>query len=322
MEVKRYSIYTSCFFSNFPRENRIHYSPLNSILSITPAEIDIPHSYKQTVNRRPPRITATAISLPTPRPDTRFSSVGSDFDLLLSYGAREDHTKTPAPSRLSNATTAWPGCIRSRPRFDEDSPRQVNSLSRQSCDVLGPQSCHECDKLNRREENASQCEQSYPLLYMSDDNIAAAALIKHSIPTIGDYELQDKVTRGEIAVSTSFRERTHRIESARTSRSEPTTAKSMRSLVGDVFYSQTFDLKRKEKAEERKLKFMKSMAKRFSSASEALPTFVSSRRVKKERPRYTASYDPPLLTVVCQNVEPAFFAGSNDQHPEQSRENK
>ena len=294
---------------------------------MTPAEYDVPHSARTTKapqsfrakSAQLPVTTGTSLPNLAPRPATRpgthFSSAASDIDLLLSYGLQDDGPiKAPAPSRMSTASAAYPYCIKSRPLLDttDDSRRSANSMARQSCDVLGPQSCHECTKICRREENVSKCEENYPLMYLSDENFTAAALVQRNIPGMSDYEIQDKVSRGEIAVGTGFRDRTQKIAQSQTYRAKSAGEVKLTRLVGDIMYSQVFDAKRRDKAEERKLKFMKNMAKRFSNASEQiLPTYVSSRKVKKERPRYTASYEAPLLSVVSQNVEPSFFAGSS-----------
>ena len=226
---------------------------------------------------------------------------------------------------MSNISSAYPYCVRSKPWMDgvEVSGRSFSSMSRQSCDVLGPQSCHGCTQICSREENVSRCEEDYPLLYISDENFTAAALVHYNLPGMSNMEIQEKVSRGDIALDTGFRDQTHKIAQASKQRSQSARDTRLTLLVEDVMYSQVFDIKRRDKAEERKLKLMKSMAKRLSNAGDQIPlTYVSSRKVKRERPRYTASYEAPLLSVASQNVEPSFFAGSSGNYELPDKLNK
>lgn len=202
-----------------------------------------------------------------------------------------------------------------------------SSLSRQCCDVLGPKVCHECAKLNRRQKESKRFQtSSHNCLYVSEGNYASAAVVSRAYPGMTQQEIQHRLARGDIC-RPSFK---YDIQRARTLREGTTTASSApprgpQRPVTYNFFSSIKDLNDKITRGELVRKIIitgdpeKDLARqekqpREKTFSQALVArFVSHRKpaaVKRKQSRYRSFYEPPLLPKVCQNVEPAFFAGA------------
>ena len=216
----------------------------------------------------------------------------------------------------------------------------LSSLSRQCCDVLGPRICHECHKINRRTDGNYRFEAHYPNLHVSEENFTTTVLAGKRYPKLSKYQISNKVARGEIArgsLRTSFqRRKVQREEDEREAISRAQSATDEKSLAVQnapaiTFFTNIRDLNAKISAGKvcKKLRQGEDPAKksphRKSSAftrakletftEKLCPSFISPRKMKEEkRPSYIMYYDPPLLPKVCQNVEPAFFAGSADSY--------
>ena len=84
-----------------------------------------------------------------------------------------------------------------------------------------------------------------------------------------------------------------------------------------LYFSSIGDLKCKIQngmaGKQLRLDFSKAHDDQDDTVDEGQPVFVSTRggnRGKENTSKYKAFYEPPLLTKVCQNTPPSFFAGS------------
>ena len=242
-------------------------------------------------------------------------------------------------------TTRSKICARSRSAVEREMEGMVNSLSRQCCDVLGPRTCHQCAMIQRREHDTRRQESTnivFPNLYISEENFSTALLVSKACPHLNAYQIQTKLVCGEImrpGIRQHLEKRSREMRTASGSGSETESPReekengktlikafAQKPLTSPHYFSNIQDLNSKLIAGKRAVSLKMALSKeialnrerkrssdRVLSFSELInPAFISPKRIPKEKePDYRAFYQPPLLPKVCQNVEPAFFAGSD-----------
>ena len=219
---------------------------------------------------------------------------------------------SPHPARNLN-----PGCRRAMSAtVSRSSPSSlnVNTLSQQCCDVLGPPLCYDCVKNIHKDQDTfrqnSSCAENHP----EKDDCATRVVVQHFIPS---EEVNDHMSTGDIS-SSSFKqwlgdmqirakEANEQARIAMKYRKNPLSifrhVGKINEIEGQVTKKKIFLGVPKESV------LSKSSEDTFSE--QIRPMFISPRKVVHQKSRFSAYFDPPLLPKICQNVEPTFFAGSD-----------
>ena len=230
-------------------------------------------------------------------------------------------------------------CRRVKSAVDREVEGMVNSLAQQCCDVLGPEACHECNVVSRQ-QHRPETDAQYPTLHASEDNFTKSILVARMMPGMSEYVVQTKLACGEIGRET-FKDRLERLQQEQAKKEEVNDEDNggntnnegnndnqvvLRNIekqnpkpiakVSPTFFTCIRDLNTKlidgsapVNTLMRKPPTPTPDDKTFTE--KLCPSFISPKKIKKNKPRYTAKYDPPLLPKVRQNAEPAFFAGSS-----------
>ena len=262
---------------------------------------------------------------------------GTSEPLMRSYASLSGVAVTPARSM----------CLRSKSAVSREVDGMVRSLSRHCCDVLGPKVCHDCALVKRRLHDDSRHEVSLSRLHISERNFADKIVLHKMLPHLSPDEIEDRVAMGDI-LRMPLRERLYERKARLSSvnRRSSSSLLSTRSSNTDSYHAPT----QFNKAGTSQSFFMniqdlncKIMVSNFqrkisarshdsllpscsnsitgSSSNEAMGslserTSMQSQQVPERKPAQRAwqPYGPPLLPKVCQNVEPAFFAGRSGEY--------
>ena len=244
--------------------------------------------------------------------DRKLTSLSGDsVQFLTSYVSLAGASDKPRSS-----------CVRERSAFDRDAASSVNSLSRQCCDVLGVTVCRHCSMQRRRMTQMSRNEASpVTQLDVTEKNFADALVLRRLLPHLTPAQIDARLHSGDIS-RLPLRERLYEkkrrmTSSLRTHRSTPTTS-SQRPLaaagqVSSTFFVNIQDLNNKL--------LMRQLKSSWSESRDNFLNDVTLTRQRKARSvdlerqdRLKTFYDPPLVPRVCQNSEPAFFAGTSDRY--------
>ena len=278
-----------------------------------------------------------SMSLPSfSRPQTRAESY--DGEPLRAKSA----VTLPAASteRFGRTRPGSKICLRVQSSLSENpaGDPSVSSLCRQCCEVLGPRACHQCAKIQRRQRDMRRFEKAYPGLLDTDDEVTTAIVVKKYMPAMETDHIQNLMAQGHISAP-NFRETLMRLKEE--ARRKAIEAENKRNAIQKAankgrgtytFFSSIRDLNQKIVSGRVSKKVgwgtaiggvsgppglankdannSSSRADKKMSFTELIcPMFISPKRLKSEPPGFVAHYEPPLLPKVCQNVEPAFFAG-------------
>ncbi|KAI0214681.1 hypothetical protein LSAT2_000192 [Lamellibrachia satsuma] len=202
---------------------------------------------------------------------------------------------------------SW-NCVRARsmsPDMRSDTS-SVGSLARQCCDVLGPRVCHDCTKIRARSTHGYHDTPLTSRLHRPERNLAVALLVAKALPSLSVDQIQTELNANKIvrpcfktALSRRLqyeKERLEREKAAQAKRKTHTPSKTQK-LAAEVKPSSKQD------------GVIKLAAKSFAELM--YPTFVSPRKEKRKDSYFVAYYEPPVIPKACQNVEPAFFAGTD-----------
>lgn len=178
----------------------------------------------------------------------------------------------------------------------------------------------------------------FPTLEPSEENLTTAAIVRKYLPGLSEQEVEDKVARGEIARPSFKKQNKHvefsdeedevkpkhtnkRVTIADTEKDKK--AKSgMQPKPSELYFSNIRDLNSKiiTGNVDRNVGFANAARKVIKkekelSAKNYFPTFVSPRKVVMvQQTNYKTYFEPPLIEKSKQDVEPAFFAGSEGEY--------
>ena len=100
----------------------------------------------------------------------------------------------PANTRHMTAPTNQSQLVTSQ----TDDVISVDSVSSQCCEIMGGSSCKACRKLESRLLNREKAHVECPRMRATQTNIAMTQIVKRLFPHLKDYEIQEKIARGEI----------------------------------------------------------------------------------------------------------------------------
>ncbi|KAJ8315735.1 hypothetical protein KUTeg_007885 [Tegillarca granosa] len=235
----------------------------------------------------------------------------------------------PLPSRVSSR-------LGGNDFDDDDLDYPINiapsPVSRDCCEIIGPEMCQECIKSYRRQMDREKSEARFPSLRISEGNLTTTAILKRYMPDLTDAEIQDRVARGEIASSrlpvnpNNKLDNDDEYESGLVQRKRQfVVCRSKNSKKPNLlkfsamFFTNIRDLNHRivtGKAD-RSIGFLtvKPKSAKPSEGRSLFPVFVSERKIKPPNEnKYKTYFDPPLLPRNRQKPEPPFFAGSDDQY--------
>ncbi|XP_074641840.1 uncharacterized protein LOC141899425 isoform X2 [Tubulanus polymorphus] len=238
--------------------------------------------------------------------------------------------------RSRSAQSMGAQCIRSESRVDPDLKDQVNPISRQICDVLGPVVCHICGKIKTRSHSVERCASQFPSIHISEDHFKKALLLSKHMPGLTTKQLQEKVAHGEVSLG--------QLKSCSSKRKPKLTnnrPKKQRRSVGPdgtswMFFRDIRDLDHRissgvmdKMAEAMPEMFGEYVQKRKDRIKKSLqhqitPQYMSddATHIKSKFPLY---YEPPMLSIdaIRDRAKHDFFADQKGKYklPERLPEN-
>ena len=201
-------------------------------------------------------------------------------------------------------------CVRVRSMSPDaarsSAPSPVGSLARQCCDVLGPRVCHECSKIRARKTRGYRDTLLTSRLRMPERNLAVALLVAKALPSLPVDQIQIELNNNKI-VRPCFKTALSRRRHYEQERQQRERAAHERWTKHAIPKAQTFAAEVRPSSKQDGV--LKLAVKSF--AEPMYPTFVSPRKAKKKDSYFVSYYEPPIITKACQNVEPAFYAGTD-----------
>lgn len=263
------------------------------------------------------------VSLSRPPTAYSFKSLDCNSDFLNESGDREAMS---SPLRSSSVMTlrTWSTqsklCARTRSAMDRDLEHAVTRLSRQCCDVLGPKTCHQCAMIQKRKDDTERQEASsvvFPNLHASEANFSTAMMVSRVCPKLDAYQVQTKIVCGEInnpGIRSLLERRRQMMKEEKEKKAvEERTKKTFRNLKTRI--SSKCLVSNMKSALNPDAAHPKASVRIMSFSELVNPAFISLKNIPPEKePVYRAFYEPPLLPKSCQNAEPSFFAGKDDQY--------
>lgn len=212
-------------------------------------------------------------------------------------------------------------------------------VARDCCEIIGPQLCYECRKNRIRQVNRERSELYFPTLEPSEENLTTAAIVMKYLPGLSEQEVEDKLARGEIARPSLRRQSQHtefsddddgahkqiqrKVKIIDPQKQNREKANITPKKTSELYFTNIRDLNYKIVSGNaaRELGFsntVKAVMKKHTqqpSSKNYFPTFVSPRKVKMvQETTYKTYFEPPLIEKAKQDVEPAFFAGSDGKY--------
>lgn len=96
-------------------------------------------------------------------------------------------------------------CLRSESFLNEELWESINDLSRECCDVLGPQHCHDCEKLKKRTDSTSRSVEAFPM-NMTPEQHATMCAVRRMHPELSPWEVFFRIENGDISMQSLGRE--------------------------------------------------------------------------------------------------------------------
>ncbi|XP_033629372.1 uncharacterized protein LOC117291638, partial [Asterias rubens] len=216
-------------------------------------------------------------------------------------------------------------CLRTESFLNQDLADEVNDMSRECCDVLGPKACHECDRLNRRSNSALRNEANFPSLHISAANFSTMTMVTQVRPDLSSREVLERLAQGDITRPQSLR---HRKGTSKTGNNEEDDEKSTERKIsisafsvpdGQGYFTNFTDLREQIFARQGKTR---SREKRFNGAQNMsnLPVITNVEIVpKKEHERENPAnyFGPPMMSreeIKRQQSQPRFYAGAQGKY--------
>ncbi|XP_052088374.1 uncharacterized protein LOC127725452 isoform X2 [Mytilus californianus] len=226
---------------------------------------------------------------------------------------------------------------------DADSVYPINYLAslpvgREICEIIGPQVCSQCKQDQSRQMGLYKCDQCFPTLRISHENMTTAAVLKRYLPDLSESDIQDKIAKGEIAKPRLLKKRivtkdyqqskkeiqTKENDDENENKNSSNNNKTSLSRTSSMFFVNIRDLNAKivsgqlhravgfsEKVQEEVLKRQENRRKR----STPTPTRKPEPEPVAEQKERKAIFNPDILLSVSMQVnEPSFFAGRKQEY--------
>ncbi|CAC5396873.1 Transmembrane protein 267 [Mytilus coruscus] len=187
---------------------------------------------------------------------------------------------------------------------DADSVYPINYLAslpvgREICEIIGPQVCSQCKQDQSRQMGLYKCDQCFPTLRISHENMTTAAVLKRYLPDLSESDIQDKIAKGEIAKP--------RLLKKRIVTKDYQQDLNAKIVSGQLHRAMGFS----EKVQEEVLKRQENRRKR----STPTPTKKPEPEPVAEQKERKAIFNPDILLSVSMQVnEPSFFAGRKQEY--------
>ncbi|XP_063405310.1 uncharacterized protein LOC134688482 isoform X1 [Mytilus trossulus] len=228
---------------------------------------------------------------------------------------------------------------------DTDSVYPINYLAslpvgREICEIIGPQVCSQCKQDQSRQMGLYKCDQCFPTLRISHENMTTAAVLQRYLPDLSESDIQDKIAKGEIAKPRLLKKRLaikdyqqpkkeiqkieNDDENENKNKNSSNNNKTSLNRSPSMFFVNIRDLNAKivsgqlhramgfsEKVQEEVLKRQENRRKR----STPTPTRKPESEPVAEQKERKAIFNPDILLSVSMQVnEPSFFAGSKKEY--------
>ncbi|XP_052811581.1 uncharacterized protein LOC128239131 isoform X2 [Mya arenaria] len=218
----------------------------------------------------------------------------------------------------------------------------ISPVTRDCCEIIGPQLCYECRKNRIREVSRQRSDIYFPVLEPTEDHVTTAAICRKYLPELSEPEIETKIARGEIARPSMFRKQAKQLEfSDEEVDAKPkftnkkvtivdhnsVRSKSQTDLTrrqpNELFFTNIRDLNNKivKGNVERNVGFSNAVKQVIKTTrtqhavKNMYPAFVSPRKVVLlKETNYKTFFDPPLIAKEKQSSEPSFFAGSSGEY--------
>ncbi|XP_022079388.1 uncharacterized protein LOC110973137 [Acanthaster planci] len=221
-------------------------------------------------------------------------------------------------------------CLRTESFLNDDLYVQVNNLSRECCDVLGPKACHECDRLNRRSNSALRNEANFPSIHISAANFSTMTLVNRVRPEMNTREVLERLAHGDISRQSLRRHRSSSEKSQDPASSDNTPASRARKTSVSAFQvpdgvgfftnftdltAQIFARKRGQNRHTRP-----KLINQGVGDTNNLPVITNVELVPKkewERENPANYFGPPMLSraeIQRQKSHPRFYAGAQGKY--------
>ncbi|XP_078000296.1 uncharacterized protein LOC144452940 [Glandiceps talaboti] len=89
-------------------------------------------------------------------------------------------------------------CLRAESILNEELSQTINDMSRECCDVFGPNMCQECHKIYSRNDNLVRNESYFPSLNISTQSLSTLTLVRRHLPDCSPWQLQRMIADGDI----------------------------------------------------------------------------------------------------------------------------
>lgn len=236
----------------------------------------------------------------------------------------------PLPSRVSS---------RAGRDFEDEEEAEVyplNYINAPSvcCEVIGPQACEECRRVQRRQYEREKFEARFSNVLVSDHNITTCAFLQRYLPHLSKEDILVKLARGDIAKpnilsrsqslldrKSTEKDNVYSKRSRETSNIERAKQSMIQKKIKSMFFVNIMDLNTKINSGRvsRSLGFHcqpSTNKKIIPEYQSPFPSFVSPRKVSfiSEASGKKFHYEPPLLPKENQIQEPGFFAGSESTY--------
>lgn len=235
----------------------------------------------------------------------------------------------PVPSRVNSR-------LGTNDFDDDDNIYPLNYLTslpigRECCEIIGPQVCSQCNQSQYRQMGLESCDQCFPTLRVSHENLTTAAVLQRYLPNLSEGDIQDKIAKGEIAKPRLLRKRSvekcnqnPKKENKNDNETNQGTSNNNNSLVrtSSMFFINIRDLNAKIVSGQvnRSIGFSEKVQKDILKRQEnrkklSKPTMKPEPEQVQEPIERKAKFDPDiLLSLSMQTNEPAFFAGRKNEY--------
>ncbi|XP_070581902.1 uncharacterized protein [Ptychodera flava] len=256
----------------------------------------------------------------------------SEIDRVTPVAKRRPHTVAVTErimeNKLLNLKYKQYPCIRAESILNEELTENINDLSRECCDVFGPNMCQECKKIYHRNENTLQNESFFPSITISTTSISTMTLARRHLPNYSPWEIQRMIADGDIGELAIKRDKF--ADKAKEFHNGMQTGDELFKLTRRIsafnvpdkqsFFSSINDLRAQMEA--RRLGGRRGRRKaviRMTDDDETPGHIPQEIDIEPEydKEKYDERLGPPLMTceeMVYQHNQPRFYAGTKFEY--------
>ena len=214
-------------------------------------------------------------------------------------------------------------CLRTESFLNENLADEVNDMSRECCDVLGPKSCHECDRLNRRSNSALRNEAHFPSIHISAANFSTMTLINRVRPELSSREVLERLAHGDITRPQSLRSRKSKTGQNSDSENDKSPKQKISAFsVPDQqgYFTNFTDLRAQIFAKQGRKQFKGKQFSQDAHNFNNLPIITNVEVIPKkewERENPANYFGPPMMSreeIKRQQSQPRFYAGAQGKY--------